>query len=289
MSDREEYIQEYYETLDYEANTPLLCGYVDTFLRNRKEIENQEDSRVLFYRGQSDKMFLLTPSVFRNGWLPKEHTLIYDLLLNSPDEFSGIENPLERLIKMQHYNLPTRLLDVTTNPLVALYFACNENDGKDGEVIVFYDYMQRHTTIDARCLIALTEYNGSSERQMLGFLSEKGFDKPELVNLTRITHIPIEAPQNNERIKRQHGAFVIVGVHGESDGNPYQKTTFDLKPLLVRNFDDNVSRSIVIPKEEKAQLLKELDTLGINRAFLFPELEHQAAYIRTKYEEVLSP
>ena len=148
--------------------------------------------------------------------------------------------------------------------------------------------MQRCNKIEARCLIALSEYSGSSERQMLGFLTEKGFSNLELANLTRITHIPIEAPRNNERIKRQHGAFVIVGIFGNNDGNPYQKAIFDLKPLLVKDFNDGVPRSIIIPKEEKHQLLKELDVIGVNHAFLFPELEHQASYIRSKYQEELS-
>lgn len=265
---------------------PYLGVYLNIFLKNAKVADTQEDNRILFYRGQSDSSYLLTPSVFRKGLLAKEHILISDTVLNSPGEFNGIENALERLIKMQHYGLPTRLLDITLNPLVALYFACSENSDKDGEIIVFYDYFKRPYDINVRSLAALTEYSGSSERQMLGFLTEEGINSPELVNLTTMTHIPIEAPMNNERIKRQHGAFIIVGIRGDNSGNPFQKTEFDLKHLLVRDFNDGITRSIIIPKEDKAKLRKELEAFGINHGFLFPELEHQTAYIKNKYEEV---
>ena len=268
-----------------EYEHPLLSEYIKLFLKNSQIANSEGDKRVLFYRGQSDKAYSLVPSVFRKGLLNKEHILIQKLLLESPEDFSGIDDAFERLIKMQHYDLPTRLLDVTMNPLVALYFACNKNINKDGEVIVFYDYMERPGSVNAKCLVSLAEYSGASERQMLGFLTDQGLANPDLGRLTKLTHIPIEAPKNNERIRRQHGAFVVFGISGEENGNHYQKTNFDLRALLVKDFGDGISRSIVIPKEEKMQLKRELDALGINHAFLFPELEHQARYIRTKYEE----
>jgi len=171
------------------------------------------------------------------------------------------------------------------NPLVALYFACNENPAMDGEIIVFYDYIHRPQEINARYIAALTEYSGASERQMIGFLTSKGFNNIEINTLTTTTHIPIKGPLNNERIKRQQGAFIIFGLCGEHVGNPFQKTEFDLKPLLAKNFDDGITRSIIIPKEVKYKLLQELETFNINHGFLFPELEHQAAYIKDKYEE----
>jgi hypothetical protein len=268
------------------ADSPLLGEYITLFLQNAKFADEQSDGRVLLYRGQSDKAYSLTPSVFREGLLEKEHVIIYELLLNSPYEFSNIENKLERLIKMQHYGLPTRLLDVTTNPLVAMFFACNENPCKDGEIIVFYDYIQRSNAIYAKCIAELAEYTGSSERQMLGFLTGRGFPNLELGRLTQMTHIPIEPPLNNERIRRQRGAFLVVGVRGNDDGNPLQKVVFDLKPYLIKDLNDGIPRSIIIPKNEKIKLLKELETFGINQAFLFPELEHQTTYIKNKYKEV---
>jgi hypothetical protein len=176
VSNSDDPSQEQEESVEIDDSSPLLGDYVTSFLFHAQKSAEQDDKRVVLYRGQSDEAYSLTPSVFRRGLLEKEHVLIHDLLLNSPYEFNGIENILERLIKMQHYGLPTRLLDITTNPLVALFFACNQNCDKDGEVIVFYDYMQRPTDIEPRCFAALAEYTGTSERQMLGFLTERGFD-----------------------------------------------------------------------------------------------------------------
>jgi hypothetical protein len=107
----------------------------------------------------------------------------------------------------------------------------------------------------------------------------------ELESFLKKPYIPVSAPLNNERIKRQHGAFVIVNIGGSERENIYQKEVFDLKPLIVQDYGDGLERTIIIPKEEKEEILLELDAIGINRSFLFPELEHQAAYIRRKYEQ----
>ncbi|WP_163555038.1 FRG domain-containing protein, partial [Klebsiella pneumoniae] len=53
--------------------------------------------------------------------------------------FSSDHSMFDRLVRMQHFGLPTRLMDVSRNPLVALYFATDPGTGAqtDGMVTAF--------------------------------------------------------------------------------------------------------------------------------------------------------
>lgn len=52
-----------------------------------------------------------------------------------PESFQGLSSNFEILSKMQHYGLPTRLLDFTVNPLVSLYFACADHPECDARIL----------------------------------------------------------------------------------------------------------------------------------------------------------
>lgn len=91
----------------------------------------------IFYRGQSDVSYRLTPSVFRRNIESKEYEIYNEVMTECAHEFDDCKLHNEILSKMQHYGVPTRLLDVTTNALVTLYFACEDKKGSvDGVVYV---------------------------------------------------------------------------------------------------------------------------------------------------------
>ena len=66
----------------------------------------------------------------KGSWLSHERDMYNEIRIECPQEFSHCKSHLDFLVHMQHYGLPTRLLDVTRNPLVALYFAFETNPGK---------------------------------------------------------------------------------------------------------------------------------------------------------------
>lgn len=96
-------------------------------------------SGVRCYRGESDAKWKLKPSIMRGVRSEAENHIFSELMLEAPAEFSNDKAMFDKLVRAPHYGLPTRLLDVSLNPLVGLYFACNEEQhhDKDGTVRVF--------------------------------------------------------------------------------------------------------------------------------------------------------
>lgn len=82
----------------------------------------------LFYRGQYKGSYDLISGVFRkddigNSNADKEDYYWHEAHVRCP-EFFEHSTHLDNLVTMQHFGFPTRLLDITSNPLVALFFSC---------------------------------------------------------------------------------------------------------------------------------------------------------------------
>jgi hypothetical protein len=252
-------------------------------------------SSELFFRGHSDVEFQLKPSIYRNRKLiNNEHYLFKEFILRTPTDFLNEKSALEKLVKMQHYGLPTRLLDLTTNALVALFFACGKSK-RDGKVIVFrvpnndikyYDsdtvsilanISKRPINFDIK-EIKTMDIDDFNKQEQIGYLiheikEEKSYFQP-IINPKDIERVvAVKVKQSNSRIIKQSGAFFIFGINGVKS-----------QPAIIPNeWILNLESNGVdfrIDNDSKETILQELNVVGINEATLFPELENQAKYLK---------
>ncbi|EHM54086.1 FRG domain-containing protein [Cardiobacterium valvarum] len=99
-----------------------------------------EKGHTRFFRGHGDEGWQMLPSIYRAKHLiENEDKIIKDALTYCPDDFLPSDTLFEKLVKLQHYGYSTRLLDLTANALVALYFAAwnKKHHDKNGELIIF--------------------------------------------------------------------------------------------------------------------------------------------------------
>lgn len=104
--------------------------------------QNLVTGNTVVYRGVADENYDLKPGLARINRLSEdtEQFLVNEFITRKPDAFAGLSD-FDILAKMQHYGLSTRLLDFTTNPLVALYFACEGKFEKKGRVLCNNTYL----------------------------------------------------------------------------------------------------------------------------------------------------
>ncbi|WP_394297418.1 FRG domain-containing protein [Methanococcus maripaludis] len=90
---------------------------------------NRSLKDCVVYRGQKNSEWNLCPSIFRKNregeyiYENKERIFYKSLVEHNHPEFKKNNTIFDKVAMMQHYSIPTRLLDWTKNPLVGLYFA----------------------------------------------------------------------------------------------------------------------------------------------------------------------
>jgi hypothetical protein len=281
------------------SGSSARIGSMSAFFQRVKKIESRK-GYTLFYRGHSDEAYKSLPSIFRGvevsdsagTYADQEDTLFKSLVVQCPQDFIGFSTTLEYLVKMQHYGLPTRLLDLTSNPLVALYFAsCSHfgKGGKNGEVLVYEVPNEdiKFFSSDTAAVIgnlAKMPRNFNYGKDRLRFLHEIQAEKPYFkdgIDVKDLTSVQcVRAKLDNRRITQQSGAFFIFGM-GQTINKPAEI------PYAYICKRDNSPVSIGITQASKTSILSELADLSISGATLFPEIESVARHLKSQAVEAL--
>ncbi|HEL1959735.1 TPA: FRG domain-containing protein [Streptococcus suis] len=312
--------------MNREISVSSLQEFID-FLDQQSKLNNS-----FYFRGEERdfKQTKNTASGFR--WM-SENRLQYgeenttfprnycDLLKMRQQFFSEIGYSLTKyevenfIAYCQHHGLPTELLDISENPLVALYFACQNED--DGFVYCFDKVL--FSTIPTQHSLIKDDISRQSF-DLLGF-GTNCFDKQVLiegvknvekkkagatitVSFTSVKELMIhELEKIDTSLKKLSTselcqAFVKNISKVDSDILPYflhkpsvkfdrmvnQQGLFVVQQYFLPDAYQKLLPSITIKIKEKykARILEQLDYIGINQKFVYPDVDNIASYIKEK-------
>lgn len=264
-------------------------------------IKDQIRDEVLLFRGHSDVKHILLPSIARKEDESEQSLLLFEQEMISkaigkdPSIFYEDKYTINLLVKLQHFGIPTRLLDVTYNALVALYFSCINDFDKDGEVFVFKvtsndaDYVRFFN--DKYVDIIANMYKASDKVYPCDFnvfLKDNGFiqynlgvnnnnpcieSSDDISTILNFVNEPlfVSPVELSERQKRQQGAFIIFPNLIKEHPQEKEKYLMFCEINELGKEHSFVKERIIIPKEKKKEFIRILKNYGITEEFLFPD------------------
>ena len=309
---------------EYDSSFNSITG-ISVLLGELRNLHERVSSRIhyqiighprMFYRGHCVHSWDLIPSVFRPTEDIRrnfESEMLTEFISNNPTEFVADMSLLSQLIKAREYGLPTRLLDISSDPLVALFFAVeNEKyDRRDGALHVFaappwvmkpfnsdsvamvcaFTRLREH---DQRLLIGdigsiqqsdvYFDVASSNSRfrwsdvidRIIGEVTKEGRGFTERIDPFDLFRVFVVVPSIDERrLRTQSGSFLLSAFHESFERDVVLSNTPNV-PL----YDHYV---LAIKATAKPEIREELKRLNITRESLLSSLEVSAEAIRKRH------
>lgn len=228
-----------------------------------------------WYRGESKKHEFLTSKFFRDV----DENNISNLLLKEHEYFIEFRRRALSIIKniekndfwswyflIQHYGGPTRLLDWSKNPVVALFMALDTKKDNDSDAIV---YLLAPTVLSD---FAFQEINiNDTNNSRILYPGEDDTNKWIDNIVSKSTNIPespiaLLPPHSDKRIISQQSCFTLFGTKK----NGFFK---DNMPITCPCCDRKIISKIMIDKDSRDTLLAQLKQIGISSESIYPGLE----------------
>ena len=125
----------------------ILCDSLESFLHlilnNKNDAVRQETH--LYFRGENKYNKYIVPNLYLDESLSKKSSEYYYRVLLSQignADYSKSSDLFRHMVEFQHNGAKTRIIDISANPLIALFFAVEDkyNESEDGYVYVFGSY-----------------------------------------------------------------------------------------------------------------------------------------------------
>ena len=263
-------------------NVETEISTLSDFIKCIHDLESTE-AHETFFRGESTDYgkTALIPSIFRNNYIANEDIMFNKIVALFPDTFPKGMDTIEILATMRHYELPTRVLDISHSAYVALALACLYNKSKDGYVYIFHVPRNqiKDWNSDTVCLLANLakmheDYlvNEDYNKKLFDKLQhEIVVERPHFFNLHEKKEylyaevfkkiICVQPKLTNNRIRNQQGAFFLYGINGKK--SEYYNLVFDPNIIIYK---------LKILSKHKGRLSDELFKSGFEFNYIYPDL-----------------
>ena len=232
-----------------------------------------DPNNVIWWRGQAKATDDLQPSIYRNKKHGREARLFHEFRMNAKIRHNTCPDETDYkswLFLMQHYGLPTRLLDWSESLLIALFFVCNkkEHEKKSGALWGLKP-------------IKLNEYQ---TKQQIIFREDMLEVKKLVKDATTDKHNDKHNDKHDDKHDDKKSRYILAVYPFHFDMRHYvQLARFTIhgqkKPLDQIDDAEKFLLKFVISPKAKKEIKNVLKFLKITEDFIYPDLEHLSSHL----------